>query len=261
MIPYLPHPVIEIGTLSISAFTLTLGLAIWTFVLVAERTARPMALDGHVAGWIAFAALLCGWLGSRLMVELTYFPDRFATDGWSSLWQGSGMSSTGAMSGGLIGALLITRALRWSTPQVLSLCDALAIAAGCAWTVGRLGCALAHDHPGIESSAWIAVAYPSGPRLNMGLIEFLLLLPAVATMLWLHRRRRSPGLAIGFGLSVYGAMRFTLDFWRTNDAVYAGLTPAQYLCLLFLLAGACVLLRRRRAASPAISSNDNKNEQ
>ena len=33
---------------------------------------------------------------------------------------------------------------------------------------GRMGCSIAHDHPGLESDLWFAVQYPHGGRFDLG---------------------------------------------------------------------------------------------
>ena len=51
--------------------------------------------------------------------------------------------------------------------------DVVAFAFPFAWTLARTGCFLAHDHIGIASTFWLAVRFPEGPHLDLGLIEAL----------------------------------------------------------------------------------------
>jgi prolipoprotein diacylglyceryltransferase len=48
----------------------------------------------------------------------------------------------------------------------LRLLDTAAFAVPFAAALGRLGCALAHEHPGRLSKSWLAVRYPGGARYD-----------------------------------------------------------------------------------------------
>jgi phosphatidylglycerol:prolipoprotein diacylglycerol transferase len=77
--------------------------------------------------------------------------------------------------------------------------------------IGRLGCTLAHDHPGLPSTSWIAVRFPEGPRYDLGLIEFLFLIALTAAFYFLDRRPRPVGFYFGLYGVMYGGFRIWLD--------------------------------------------------
>ena len=103
-----------------------------------------------------------------------------------------------------------------------------------AWVIGRLGCAVAHDHPGRASSVWWAVAYPGVPRLGMGLTEAAVTLLLAVVFLWQRRHRRPNGFFLASAcLHTYAPIRFTLDFSHATDIAgayerYLRLTPAPW---------------------------------
>jgi phosphatidylglycerol:prolipoprotein diacylglycerol transferase len=107
--------------------------------------------------------------------------------------------------------------------------------------VGRLGCALQHDHPGVSSTHWLAVRFPDGPRFDLGLLEFLYVSVVAGLFAWLDRRPRPDGFYIGLFFAVYGPVRFAMDVLRVGEARYAGWTPGQYLSILATFAGVGVL--------------------
>jgi phosphatidylglycerol---prolipoprotein diacylglyceryl transferase len=129
-----------------------------------------------------------------------------------------------------------------------------------AWLFGRLGCSIAHDHPGIQSDLFLAVQYPGGGRLDLGLIELLITIPLAIVCVRLWRKRRPLGTYSALACLYYAPLRFGLDFLRARepvvqgegaasaDARYLSLTPAQWasLALFGLGLGLFVYMRRHR---------------
>jgi phosphatidylglycerol:prolipoprotein diacylglycerol transferase len=131
-----------------------------------------------------------------------------------------------------------------------------------------------HDHPGALASpgALFAVAYPShpapaalgihflygdAPRYDLGTLElfFAALLVLAFSLTWWRRVR--PGAYLVAGALAYAPARFAMDFLRLQDAEggdarYAGLTPAQWGCILLVAFGMISLARLvRRGAVEA----------
>jgi len=256
VIPYIPQPVVSIFGFEIEAFRITLTLAVVSFLWVAERTARRKGLPIVESARMAAAALALGGIGSYLTMLLAYFPEIGFSGDWRAIAAFGGMSSTGALFGGHLGAWLVTRRY-WSVEKSLQFQDAIIPAYGVALTIGRVGCALAHEHLGIHTDVWFAVDFPTGPQLDMGLIELVLLLPITAAMFYVDRHSRRPGTTLAFGFICHGVMRFFLDFWRVDDKTYFGLMPSQYLSVLFVLTALLVLAlayrRQGLSAAPASS--------
>jgi phosphatidylglycerol:prolipoprotein diacylglycerol transferase len=121
------------------------------------------------------------------------------------------------------------------------------------WCVGRLGCALVHDHPGRTAAkdALFAVAYGPGPaedyfligihhgltpRYDLGLLELLLCIPLAIACVATWKKRFPLGTYSAAICLIYPVLRFPLDFLRVpesdgGDARYLGLTPAQFVCI------------------------------
>lgn len=247
MIPYFPQPVVSVFGVEIEAFSITLTLAAISFLFVAERLATRKGLPAAESVTMALAALAMGGVGSHLTMLLAYSPEIAFSGDWREIAAYRGMSSTGAIVGGHLGAWIITRRY-WTVQQCLRFQDAIIPAYGIALTIGRVGCFLAHDHIGVPSEAWFAVDFPTGPRLDMGLIEMVLLVPIAAAMFHVDRMGGRPGTTLAFGFICHGVLRFLLDFWRAEDMAYFGLTPAQYLSVGFVLVAGAVLVRANRTA-------------
>jgi phosphatidylglycerol:prolipoprotein diacylglycerol transferase len=148
------------------------------------------------------------------------------------------------------------------------------------WMFGRSGCATVHDHPGARATAetLLAVAYPScypcrvsngmitdlrpdevvthfgfiefihghDPRFDLGFLELLFTIVLAACFAITWRRKLPTGSYIIATALAYSPVRFVMDFLRVPDTLggdtrYAGLTPAQYGCILLFLFGVALI--------------------
>jgi phosphatidylglycerol:prolipoprotein diacylglycerol transferase len=194
-----------------------------------------------------YYVVLSGFVGGHLFDVAAYSPEGATKDLWVWLSIAEGQSSFGGLLGA-IGGVGLYRILR--RDRVSDLVEAVATSFPAAWVIGRLGCAVVHDHPGIPSNSWLAVAYPAGGRFDLGLLEALTVLPLAATFLWLRRRNRPLDLYLGAMCTYYAIVRFCLDFLRapdlpTSDRRYSGLTPAQWGVLFLFGLGVYFSSRQR----------------
>jgi phosphatidylglycerol---prolipoprotein diacylglyceryl transferase len=150
---------------------------------------------------------------------------------------------------------------------ILPFCDLVLSVFPVAWIFGRSGCTLAHDHIGAAAPPGtpIAVAafsanyrelfsqYKGPPQIKMycaeassfcekglfarydlGFLEllFTILLSAFLVATW--SRRLPTGTYAAVVSLAYAPVRFVMDSYRLtdNDVRYAGLTPAQWQCIL-----------------------------
>ncbi len=172
---------------------------------------------------------------------------------------------------------LSTLARRKEALPILPFADVVLSVFPIAWILGRAGCSVAHDHTGVPAAdgAPFAVAFPSpdpaisdgpgphaslGPvtlihghyaRYDLGTIEllFTIVLAVVFVLLW--RRSLVRGSYVVIVCLAYPPARFLMDFLRLaeHDARYAGLTPAQWLCIALFLFGLVLLRRIQRIAA------------
>jgi prolipoprotein diacylglyceryltransferase len=148
---------------------------------------------------------------------------------------GPGLASAGALGFGLPAAWLAGR-LRGVPlrPVAGPVAAGLALAAA----IGRLGCVLAHDHPGRPSPGPFSVAYPDGARLEPALYEVAALAAIAALAVRaLRTGQASTRVAAAVALA-WAAQRFALDLLRDpslapplGDLRHLGLTAAQWLAL------------------------------
>jgi phosphatidylglycerol:prolipoprotein diacylglycerol transferase len=273
MLPYFQQPSWQLGPLSIHAFGITVAVAMWLGLTMAdqrfERGGLDPSLGRRLGGWM----LLGGMLGAHFFSVLFYFPDDLRADPWLIFRVWTDISSLGGMLGGIVGACLffVVRGSGLGTRTRLAYLDAIAFVFPFGLAIGRVGCALAHDHPGrvttfpfaisLRSHAAQAyvrgvydaagIALPTGAANmgfhDLGLYEcvFLALVMIPAFIYW-NRRQRAPGFYLVAFATLYFPVRFALDLLRVSDARYLHLTPAQWSAALILTTAPLLALGHRK---------------
>ncbi len=253
----------------------------WAVMKQAQRRGYERADFRLAVIWL----FVFGWGFSWLINVLFYDPapgqSRFTI---------LGFSSTGAIVGATIGAVLWSRihvrkeASGWKVSRrerphaLLPLSEVIISTWPAGWAIGRLGCALIHDHvgkavaPGTLGSL-VAIGFPRsaedgihriyGPvhvitgasdvRYDLGMLELFILAPIAIGFALTWKKKLPLGTYTIVGALVYGPLRFFLDFLRaeegiTADARHGGLTFAQYWCLAVIGLGLVLLVRQRRNA-------------
>ena len=279
MIPYFIQPSVSIGPLTIHAFGVIVAVAAFTGLTIGARRFRRLGLDRALGERLAMWAVISGFLGAHLFSVLFYFPREVAEHPLALLKLWENISSFGGMLGGMIGIWLFFRFRAKSIDAATRLIyfDVAAFAFSISLMIGRIACALAHDHPGTvtrfplaislrtaEARDYITSVYADAGRPaelppaqtlaqygfhDLGLYEFVYLAAvAVPVMLLLSRRARAPGFFVRTFILLYLPVRFALDFLRVADARYAGLTPAQWVALATLLGLATIVAYTRRTS-------------
>jgi phosphatidylglycerol---prolipoprotein diacylglyceryl transferase len=230
-----------IGELSIKPFGTLVALGVYLGTEITRRQGEKWKLDAKALSSFIFYILVGGFVGGHVLDTIFYHPDHLRESPLSLLRIWDGQSSFGGFTGAITGLLVWRHRFRSPT---LVYADTVASAFPAAWVFGRMGCSVAHDHPGLRSDAWFAVAYPGGGRFDLGLYEMLLTIPLAVTFLLLMKKRRPPGFYLGGMCMAYAPSRFALDFLRVPegelsgaDLRYAGLTPAQWGCMALLFVG------------------------
>lgn len=254
MFPYVEQPVFHVGSHPIAAFQILVCLAVIVgHEVVVRRCARLGVTDRDTASSLTAWTIFAGFVASHVFDVLAYDPRAVLADPLVLLKIWGSMSSFGGIFGGMLAAVVVARRHRLSARQVFAYVDTVAFAFPFAWIFGRMGCALAHDHLGIRTDHWLAVRFPDGPRLDLGLLELLFTIAIAGLFLLLDRRRRPVGFYLATFFTLYGPVRFLMDRLRTEDARYLGWTPGMYASVLAMGVGiaALVALRRAPPARPA----------
>lgn len=249
MIPYVEHPILQIGSYPLQAFRVLALLAIAVEYLIVVRRAPRHGFTSEQASSLVAWAVVLGLVSAHVFDVLAYYPERLRDDPLELLRVWGSLSSWGGMVGGLAGLGLVAWRRGLGAAGVLRFFDLCIYALPFTLMVGRFGCALQHDHLGLASSHFLAVNFPTGPRFDLGMLEFLYLIPVSLLFFLLGRQPRPLGFFSGLFFALYGPARFAMDALRNEDARYLGWTPAQYLCVAATLAGAALVLWSLRRAS------------
>lgn len=246
MIPYFQLPVIRVFGEPIPPFTWLVGLGMLVCFVLAQRRVRAEGLYAPVSAvglaWVAAG----GFIGAHIFEVAAYYPERLMQNPFSLVEIWEGISSFGGFIGGTIALQLYCRR---QGVWMLAYLDPMMYGFAPGWIIARAGCAVSHDHPGLASDFVLAVAYPGGSRHDLGFYEMLLAAGITAVLYLLPRRRPFVGFTTALVLALYAPARFLLDFLRTEDRRYLGLTPAQYLCGVMLIIAAMLVVRGRARRS------------
>jgi phosphatidylglycerol:prolipoprotein diacylglycerol transferase len=272
----------------------------WAIMKVAVRRGFERADFRVLTVWL----FVLGWFFAWAIDAVFYHPGAPFTL--------QSLSSTGAIVGATLGAIAWTRfyirkeelrlprapalggsqseatnkrAGRWRVSRrekpiaLLPVSEVVVATWPAAWAIGRVGCALVHDHMGKAVSpgtlgSLLAVGFPRtaedgvhhafGPvhivtgasdlRFDLGLLELFILAPLAIGFALTWKKQLAMGTYTMIGALVYGPFRFFLDFLRpvdgpTGETRHGGLTFAQYWSLAVIALGIALLVRRRRATS------------
>jgi phosphatidylglycerol:prolipoprotein diacylglycerol transferase len=244
MIPYFVQPRLSVLGVTYYAFGLLAALAFllggWMIVRRADRFGLPRA----AAERLTLFTLLWGFCGSHVLYLLLFQSADLARRPWRLLNPLDGIYSFGGIVSGVLAMFWLARRYGLTRMQLLRYLDVVAFVFPFAWTLARTGCFLAHDHIGIASTSWLAVRFPEGPHLDLGLIEALFTASVAICFLLLDRKPRPAPFFCGLWFLLYGPFRIWLDTLHqsseTPDLLF-GCVSAACGCVLLLVA------RRNRA--------------
>ncbi len=250
----MPLPYIDIKSITLPVIGLKLhpfGALVATGVMIgsalAVRRAVARGLSRQRFESLVTYCLVFGFILSHVLDELMYRPREVLANPLQLLFVWKGISSYGGFIGGFVGAMVWRYRFK---EQLLPYAEQITAVFPVSWVFGRAGCSVAHDHIGRLSNSPFAVAFPTGPRFDLGLLEMLITIPIAAFMLYFARGRRRIGEITGVVCMIYAPIRFPLDALRATDisgadARYAGLTPAQWLSMGMFAVGLWLYLRSR----------------
>lgn len=229
MLPYLHLLYIELGPVKIYTWGFFVSLG---FLAALAFLAKKYPAEKNIFIDLLLYVLIGAMAGARLFYVLFYAPDTTSAlwDFWK-IWQG-GMSSFGGFFGGTLAACIYARVKKI---KFLWLANRVAFVLPLGLAIARIGCYLINEHPGIKTMASpLSVAYPDGPRYDLGVLLFIF--DALMFAYFLLRGRKPFNILANF-LIIYGIGRFFLDFLRVGEPAYAGLIPSQYGSIILLAIG------------------------
>jgi phosphatidylglycerol---prolipoprotein diacylglyceryl transferase len=261
------YPFIHIGPLTLGSYGImvAVGLICAFFILRADFARRGVPVDAEATIGITG---LAGLVGSRLYHVLES-PREFFADPWPQIFSTMGFAFAGAIIGGFLA--LIYLAKRFRIPVLLML-DAASPAAALGYGIGRIGCLISGDGDyGKPTNLPWGMAFPNGIvpttetcpqwgapadcRVHPTPIYEFLASALIAWLLWrlgarLLKTRAPNGIVFAAYLVLTGLARFLVEFIRINPRSAYGLTNAQMVAAISMLAGVALFVFQRKP-SPA----------
>jgi phosphatidylglycerol:prolipoprotein diacylglycerol transferase len=286
----LPYDWFHAGSIGpIQAFGIVVAVGVLIGAGVLRRYAEWHGVsDDHIrgiTGWVT----VTGFIGAHIFDVLFYQWTKLQEDPLLivKLWEG--ISSYGGFLGGAFGWWFY---VWWKRLDMRLLADVTILGLLVAFSIGRLGCTIVSDHVGaaVDPNAWyaaLAVDYPRNvgglgehytelagktiPAWNLGMLEFLYLVPVNLFLLWYAFRRATPdgtdkngiekwqgrtnaGMITALAGMFYAPVRFLLDYLRVNpeaDPRYLSLTFAQWISILAFGASIALVVKIAKNGKPA----------
>jgi len=246
------------------AYLAGFGVAAWTLHVFAARWKLGLTIDDVLNILLAAVAgvLIGGRLGYVLFYGGGYYFD--APLRILRVWDG-GMSFHGGLAGILIAGAIMARVIGM---PLLTLWDLGAIGAPIGFGLGRVANFINGELWGrVTAAAW-GVVFPNAgllPRHPSQLYEALLEGAVLFAVMFLLARRLPPrprGELVGWLLTLYGAFRIAVEFFREPDTqlgfLAAGwLTMGMVLSVPMVIAGASLIAWARRKGLPQVGRSSN----
>ncbi len=225
------------------------------------------------AGWAVFEVRRAGlrlkslWLAAAISIPAAVIFSKLlhVIDQWSyythnpgRIVSAEGLTIWGAVVGGALGLWVFSRLQREISFAWLG--DKLVPGFLVGQAVGRVGCTINGCCYGAQSYSSVSVIYTSPnsyaplgiPTLPVTVFEIIFLLVALAALMWVRKRFRTPGSFFLVYLALYGAWRLGSDFLRSGSPFLLGLHQAQVVGIVVIVVSLVVLfLRRKRLLAAA----------
>ena len=279
-------PFIYIGPLRLGTYGISAWFAFLAAYFVLKEDMRRRHLPGDAMN-IILVLVIAGLAGSKLYHVLEDPSELFAHP-IDTLFSSYGFAWFGGFLAGVLALIIMARYLRIPMLQML---DASSPAAALGYAIGRIGCLVSGDGDyGIPTSLPWGMVFPplengcrvkhficvvhgslvpsTGQLFNMPTDELQRVHPTpiyefivgvlIAIYLWkcgarLIREHRPAGELLAEYLVLTGIARFLVEFIRINPRSFLGMSNAQVVSLLSILAGIGLMIfkRRPRHALPA----------
>ncbi|MDO4491917.1 MAG: prolipoprotein diacylglyceryl transferase [Lachnospiraceae bacterium] len=244
----------SIGPLTVHGYGVMSGIGIVAAYFMIESRAKKKGLDYDKVFGLLISCLVFGYAGSKLLYMMTILPELLADPASILEHLSGGWVVIGGILGGILGGYLYCS---WKKLPKWEFFDTALAGVALAQGFGRIGCFLAGCCYGAPTDSWIGIAFtssefaPNGIRMiptqliSSGL-DFLL----CGFLVWYDaRKQKNAGEVTALYLTLYSLGRFILEFFRGDAArgAVGVFSTSQFLGLFTLVAGAVILVKRRRA--------------
>jgi phosphatidylglycerol:prolipoprotein diacylglycerol transferase len=260
------HPVLfHIGALVIPSYGALAAIGVLAALLLAQRTARTMAVSPVHIWNLCVVALFAALLGSRLLLVVVNWRELLRHPLWilGLATIHHPLLAAAGVAFGLAASLVY---IRWYRLSFAATLDALAVPLVVGMAFEQLGALLAGAGFGTETSVRWAVIYtsplaarwsgaplgvPVHPVQAYAALAYATL--AVLLLIWFPARRQSGDIA-GVALLGAGITMYITEFWRDPEGrgqlLHGALDAPQVAALVLVIAGGLLLLDRKGTPKP-----------
>ena len=195
----------------------------------------------------ALWAIVMGFVGAKVLFWLVEIDQVIADPSYLLHTLREGFVFYGALIGGLGGVGIY--ALKKKLP-FFSLTDYFIPALVIGHAFGRIGCLFAGCCYGMECETPISIVFPAGsaapagvPLLPTQIMESAFLFLLCAFLVWRLTKKKPFGTISGWYMVLYGAWRFTIEFFRNDERGFVGaLSTSQFISIFIFAFGIALLL-------------------
>jgi len=251
---------VDLGPIRVSwyGFMYVLGFAASYLLVRYQMKRKDFGISKLDAENLYFYLILGLMIGARLGYVLFYDLKMYLSDPLEvfAIWHG-GMS----FHGGLIGVLIVGILFSWKNKKPFwKIADLIIVSVPIGLGLGRIGNFINGELYGRATEVPWGMIFPKGgplPRHPSQLYESGLEGGVLFLILWfLKDRKLPPGGLLAIFLSLYGAFRFFVEFFREPDVqlgfVLGPFTMGQVLCSTMIVGGILLFVYlKMKGSSPA----------
>jgi len=215
------------------------------FVLLALTRKYTRFSEDHVLSVIIWA-VISGFLGAKILYWLVEWKQVVADPSFLLRTLREGFVFYGSLIGGLIGVGIY--AARKKLP-FFAFTDYTIPGLVLGQAFGRVGCHFAGCCYGMECETPISVVFPAGgaapagiPLLPTQLMEAAFLALLTILLIVLLKKKKPFGTVSGWYMVLYGAWRFAIEFFRSDERGFVGALSTSQFISIFVFAGGAMLL-------------------
>lgn len=260
----------EIGPVPVYSYGLMLGIAFLVGSSLFNRELKRSGLDESIGVTLTFLALIGGIVGSKLfyIIEEWNFGtgkplgSYFTSD---ILFSPSGLTFYGGL---ILAIILIIFYCKIKKLSVLKMFDLMSPGMAIGYGLARIGCHLSGDGDyGIEvtGTMWefLGYSYVNGtvPTKEGILVhptpiyEFIAAI-LIFAFLWKSRAKfKTPGIIFAYYLILTGSERLLIEIIRVNPRIVFGLSQAQIISVIMILAGIYLLFLKLNKEKDILSNS------
>jgi phosphatidylglycerol---prolipoprotein diacylglyceryl transferase len=245
------YPFIHIGAIRLGTYGICAAIGAVTSYIILRADLVRHHYRKEIAATMVITTSLVGIVGAKAYFLLET-PHSLHAGLFKALTEPNGLSWLGGLIAGTVTICLLR--LPYGIP-LLTMFDLAAPVGAIAYGFGRIGCLMAGDGDyGTPTSLPWGMSFPHGTVPTFEPVHPTPIYEAAFSFalcwaLWrIGNRSPAPGKVAGTYLILSGAARFAVEFIKLNSRVYFGLTNAQLVSLMSILAGVAILrLSRGRA--------------